>query len=76
MNSDEDYLMTISSIYGPETETLEMTIHHRGYDQERAESSLLNIRSPSEVSQTSGFDERSLESALQSPRYLKSVLEK
>ena len=60
--------MTVSSIYGSETETFEITIHNKGYDQERAETSLLNIRSPSEVSQTSGFDERSLESALQSPR--------
>jgi len=75
LNSEEDYFMTISSIYGTETEILEMTIHHRGYDQERAESSLLNIRSPSEVSQTSGFDERSLESALQSPRIKEASLE-
>ena len=88
LNADQEYYMTITSIYGPESvrfvilvtwilktlllfqASFELTIRPKNYSElsdEENNPSLHNIRSPSEASQTSGFDERSLDSAIQSP---------
>ena len=88
LNADQEYYMTITSIYGPESvrfvknitwilktillfqTSFELTIRPKNYSElsdEENNPSLHNIRSPSEASQTSGFDERSLDSAIQSP---------
>ena len=88
LNSDQEYYMTITSIYGPESvrfmkkvtwifktlllfqTSFELTIRPKNYSElsdEENNPSMHNIRSPSEASQTSGFDERSLDSAIQSP---------
>merc|ERR1712223_186276 len=62
--------MTVTSIYGPETASCEVIINNRNCE---AESELgppeppASERSPSVCSHTSGFDERSLDSAVHSP---------
>jgi len=74
LNADQEYYMTITSIYGPESTSFELTIRPKNYSElsdEENNPSMHNIRSPSEASQTSGFDERSLDSAIQSPLRVK-----
>ena len=83
LSGEEDYVLTITSIYGPETviilfyyhcfrkvlfqKSFETIIYNKNYVEELPPGSPEQLRSSSEVSHTSGFDERSLDSALLSP---------
>lgn len=66
-------MLTITSIYGPEKKSFETIIYNKNYVEELAPGSPAELRSSSEVSHTSGFDERSLDSAILSPFRVKEA---
>merc|ERR1711971_775066 len=73
LSGEEDYVLTITSIYGPEKKSFETIIYNKNYVEELPPGSPEQLRSPSEASHTSGFDERSLDSALLSPFRVKEA---
>jgi len=73
LDAADDYIMTVTTISGPSKTSEDVRIHNKYYQEEVEESPSCSLplldtcRSPSPASNTSGFDERSIDSIFSSP---------